>query len=59
MMTVVDQVRPWLMPNNTLAAITQPHDGAQISSNGTGMASSQPASSTGLRPKRSDQVPAR
>ena len=24
MMTVVDQVRPWLMPSRTLAAMTQP-----------------------------------
>ena len=59
MMTVVDQVRPWLMPSSTLAATTHPHDGAQISSSGTGMAITQPASSTGLRPKRSDQVPAK
>ncbi len=36
MMTVVDQVRPWLMPSSTLAATTQPQLGAQISSSGTG-----------------------
>ncbi len=59
MTTVVDQVRPWLMPSSTLAATTQPQDGAQISSSGTGRAISQPATSTGLRPKRSDQVPAK
>ncbi|SHX16779.1 Uncharacterised protein [Mycobacteroides abscessus subsp. abscessus] len=47
------------MPSSTLATITQPHDGAQINSSGTGMAKSQPAVSTGLRPKRSDQVPAK
>ena len=50
MMTVVDQVRPWLMPSSTLAATTQPQVGAQISSSGTGTATSQPATSTGLRP---------
>ena len=59
MITVVDQVRPWLMPSSTLAAITHPQVGAQISSSGTGTASSQPATSTGLRPYRSDSVPAR
>jgi hypothetical protein len=50
MMTVVDQVRPWLMPSSTLAAITQPQLGAHISSSGTGMANSHPAIRTGLRP---------
>ena len=34
MMTVVDQVSPWLIPSKTLAAITQPQFGAQISSSG-------------------------
>ncbi len=50
MITVVDQVRPWLMPSSTLAATTQPQLGAQISISGTGMATSHPAISTGLRP---------
>ena len=50
MMTVVDQVRPWLMPSSTFAAMTHPQLGAQISSSGTGSATSQPATSTGLRP---------
>ena len=50
MMTVVDQVRPWFIPRRTLARITHPHDGAQISRSGTGSPSSQPATSTGLRP---------
>ena len=59
MITVVDQVRPWLTPSSTFAATIQPQDGAQISSSGTGTATSQPATSTGLRPYRSDQVPAR
>ncbi len=59
MITVVDQVSPWLMPSSTFAATTQPHDGAQISSSGTGTATSHPATSTGLRPKRSAQVPAK
>jgi hypothetical protein len=58
MMTVVDQVSPWLMPSRTFAATTIHHCGAQISSRGTGRATSQPAISTGLRPYRSDQVPA-
>jgi hypothetical protein len=59
MMTVVDQVRPWLMPSSTFAATTQPQVGAQISSSGTGTATTHPATSTGLRPNRSDHVPAR
>ena len=50
MITVVDQVRPWLMPSSTFAATTQPQVGAQISSSGTGRATSQPATRTGLRP---------
>ena len=50
MITVVDQVRPWLMPSRTFAATTQPQVGAQISSSGTGRATSQPATRTGLRP---------
>ena len=36
MITVVDQVRPWLTPSSTFAAMTQPQVGAQISSSGTG-----------------------
>jgi hypothetical protein len=58
MMTVVDQVSPWLIPSKTLAATTQPQLGAQISSNGTGRATSQPTIKTGLRPNRSENVPA-
>ena len=50
MMTVVDQVRPWLMPSSTFAATTHAQLGAQISSSGTGSPISQPATSTGLRP---------
>ena len=50
MITVVDQVRPWLMPSRTLATMTQPQFGAQISSAGIGIATSHPAISTGLRP---------
>jgi hypothetical protein len=50
MITVVDQVRPWLIPSSTLAATTQPQLGAQISINGTGTANSQPTINTGLRP---------
>jgi hypothetical protein len=50
MTTVVDQVRPWLTPSTTFAATTQPQVGAQMSRRGTGSASTQPATSTGLRP---------
>ena len=50
MITVVDQVRPWLTPSRTLANTTQPHVGAHINSSGTGRPMSQPATSTGLRP---------
>ena len=57
--TVVDQVRPWLIPSSTLATMIQVHDGAQMSMKGTGTATSHPATRTGLRPKRSDQVPAK
>ena len=42
MMTVVDQVSPWLTPSSTLAATTQPQLGAQISSSGTGSADQPP-----------------
>ncbi len=59
MMTVVDQVSPWLMPSSTLATTIQLHDGAQINSSGTGTPISHPATSTGLRPMRSDNVPAK
>ena len=59
MITVVDQVSPWFTPSSTLAKMTHPQVGAQISSSGTGMAMSQPATRTGLRPKRSDRVPAK
>ncbi len=36
MITVVDQVSPWLTPRRTLASTTQPHSGAQMSMTGTG-----------------------
>src|SRR5438445_6918572 len=58
MLTVIDQARPWLIPRRTLARITQPQLGAQISKSGTGKAANQPATRTGLRPKRSDSGPA-
>ena len=38
MMTVVDQVRPWLTPSRTLATMIHPHVGAHINSSGTGSA---------------------
>ena len=50
MMTVVDQVRPWLMPRITLAATIQPQEGPKISISGTGRAMTQPTTRTGLRP---------
>ncbi len=59
MMTVVDQASPWLIPSSTLAAITQLQLGAQMSSSGTGRPNSHPATKTGLRPKRSERVPAK
>lgn len=58
MMTVVDQVSPWLTPSRTFAATIQPHDGPHASIAGTGSATSHPATSTGLRPYRSERVPA-
>ncbi len=50
MITVVDQASPWLMPSSTLANTIQPQDGAQMTSSGTGRATSQPAVRTRLRP---------
>ena len=50
MITVVDQVRPWLMPRRTLASTTHPQSGAQMRRSGTGSPMSQPATRTGLRP---------
>ena len=59
MITVVDQVSPWLTPRNTFASSTHDQLGAHMSKNGTGAATSQPATNTCLRPKRSDKRPAR
>ena len=50
MMTVVDHVRPWLTPSSTLAKSIQLQDGAHMSRNGTGAATSQPADEDALRP---------
>ena len=50
MMTVVDQVRPWLMPRNTLAATTTDQLGAQMIIGATGRAATHPMMSKGLRP---------
>ena len=58
MITVVDQVSPWLTPSSAFAATTQPHDGAHESRTGTGAATSQPENQHPLRPTRSDQRPA-
>jgi hypothetical protein len=59
MITVVDQVRPWLTPSSAFAPSTQSQSGAHISKNGTGTATSQPPTSTALRPKVSDRRPAK
>ena len=59
MMTVIDQLRPWLSPSNALAASTQLQLGAHSSMNGTGTAASHPATSTCFRLKRSERRPAR
>jgi len=56
---VVDQVSPWLTPRKALATSTQVQLGAHMSRKGTGAATSQPATSTCLRPKRSESRPAR
>src|SRR5258708_3982496 len=58
MMTVVDQHKPWLMPSSMLAATIQPQDGATMSKTGTGSPNSPPATSTPLRPIRSERCPA-
>src|SRR5258706_4304009 len=58
MMTVVDQHRPWLTPSSMLAATTQPQNGATMSNTGTGSPTSHPATSTPLRPVRSERCPA-
>jgi len=58
MITVVDHASPWLILSSTLAKTIQPHDGAHMTSSGTGIATSQPARSTGLRPYRSPSRPA-
>jgi len=48
--TVTDQVRPWLTPSRTFAATTQAQDGAQMRISGTGTPRSQPAIRTGRLP---------
>ena len=58
MMTVVDHVRPWLTPSRRFANRIQFQLGAHIRRNGTGTATSHPATSTCLRPRRSDSRPA-
>ena len=59
MMTVVDHVSPWLMPRRTLAKMIQPQLGPNIKMSGTGTPMIQPATRTGLRPTRSERVPAK
>jgi len=58
MFTVIDQQSAWLTPNNALATMIQPQAGAHRMSSGTGMPTSQPATSTPLRPTRSERLPA-
>src|SRR5207302_3945693 len=58
MFTVVDQARPWLSPNSTLAKTTQPQEGAKMMRSGTGNAADQPSSRTPRRPRRSASRPA-
>lgn len=58
MLTVIDQVKPWLRPSRTFAATTHPQDGAQASAKGTGIPISQPATRSCLRRKRAVSVPA-
>ncbi|MBA3425768.1 MAG: hypothetical protein H0U04_14765 [Rubrobacter sp.] len=58
MSTVVDQVRPWLIPSSRFAAMTHPHVGAHINNNGTGTPTTHPMMRTRLGPKRSASRPA-
>ncbi|MNR16263.1 hypothetical protein D3C85_1328530 [compost metagenome] len=55
---VIDQVSPWLMPSSTVASTIQFQSGACQTSGGIGSATSQPSSSTFLRPTRSESRPA-
>src|SRR3989440_9026916 len=59
MMTVVDQHRPWLIPSSRFAKTTQLQEGAKMMRNGTGSPTSQPTTSTPLRPMRSLIQPAK
>lgn len=58
MITVADQASPWLIPNSTLASTIQPQVGARMRRNGTGSPASHPATSSLLRPTRSERRPA-
>lgn len=59
MMTVVDQVRPWLTPSRAFATRIQVQVGAHMRRKGTGMATNHPPTRTLLRPNRSESRPAR
>ena len=59
MITVADQVRPWLIPRKTFAIRIQVHDGAHISRNGTGSTTSHPATRMRFRPETSARRPAK
>lgn len=56
---VIDHVRPWFTPSNTVAATTQPQLGAIPIIHGMGRASHQPHSSTARLPYRSERRPAK
>lgn len=57
MITVMDQAKPWLSPSSTLAATTHSQLGAATIMKGTGKPSSQPITSTRLRPQASASWP--
>ena len=56
--TVIDQASPWLTPSSRLAATMNHQEGARPINSGTGSATSQPATSSRLRPIRSASSPA-
>ena len=59
MLTVMDHVSPWFIPNSTLAAMTHPQEGAQINISGTGIANSHPDNSIRRRVSLWESLPAK
>src|SRR5581483_6593742 len=57
MITVIDHAKPWLTPSSTLAATMYAKFGAQMIMKGTGTPTSQPKTSTRLRPQESARWP--